>query len=129
MQRVLGGHVDIVYSGGAHTPYTDAGKTIVIASVDENRNPDYPDAPTFKEMGGHASTTSLQVVYAPKGLPAAINAKLSDAVSAASKDAKVSKLYQGNLKMRILNLRGAALAKYLATEEKSYIDLIAKYDN
>jgi tripartite-type tricarboxylate transporter receptor subunit TctC len=71
MQRVLGGHVDIVYSGGAHTPYTDAGKTIVIASVDENRNPDYPDAPTFKEMGGHASTTSLQVVYAPKGLPAA----------------------------------------------------------
>jgi tripartite-type tricarboxylate transporter receptor subunit TctC len=128
MQRVLGGHVDIVYTGGAHTPYTQAGKTIVIASVDEKRNPDYPDAPTFKEMGGHASTTSLQVVYAPAGLPAAVTAKLADAVTAGSKDAKVAKLFEGNLKMRILNLRGAALDKYLATEEKLYIDLIAKYD-
>ena len=86
MPRVLGGHVDVVYTGGAHTPYTDAGKTIVVASVDETRNPDYPDAPTFKEMGGKASTTSLQLVYAPKGLPAAAIAKLSAAVTAASKD-------------------------------------------
>ena len=129
MQRVLGGHVDIVYTGGAHTPYTDAGKTIVIASVDESRNPDYPDAPTFKEMGGKASTTSLQLVYTPKGLPAAAKAKLSAAVTAASTDANVNKLFRKNLKMRILNLKGGALSKYLATEEKLYTDLIASYDN
>jgi tripartite-type tricarboxylate transporter receptor subunit TctC len=129
MQRVLGGHVDIVYTGGAHTPYTDAGKTIVIASVDEMRNPDYPDAPTFKEMGGKASTTSLQLVYTPKGLPAAAKAKLSAAVTAASTDANVNKLFHKNLKMRILNLKGGALSKYLATEEKLYTDLIASYDN
>ena len=128
MQRVLGGHVDIVYTGGAHTPYTDAGQTIVIASVDEQRNPDYPDAPTFKEMGGKASTTSLQLVYTPKGLSAAAKAKLSAAVTAASKNANVDKLFRKNLKMRILNLKGSALAKYLATEEKLYTDLIASYD-
>ncbi len=90
MQRVLGGHVDVVYTGGAHTPYTDAGKTIVIASVDEQRNPDYPDTPTFKEMGGKASTTSLQLVYAPKGLNKAAQAKLSAAVTKASSDATVN---------------------------------------
>jgi len=129
MQRVLGGHVDIVYTGGAHTPYTDAGQTIVIASVDEERNPDYPDTPTFKEMGGKASTTSLQLVYTPKGLSAAAKAKLSAAVTAASTDANVNKLFHKNLKMRILNLKGSALAKYLATEEKLYTDLIASYDN
>lgn len=129
MQRVLGGHVDIVYTGGAHTPYTDAGKTIVIASVDESRNPDYPDAPTFKEMGGKASTTSLQLVYVPKGLPAAAIAKLSAAVTAASKNADVDKLFRKNLKMRILNLKGSALSTYLAKEEQLYTDLIASYDN
>ena len=129
MQRVLGGHVDIVYTGGAHTPYTDAGQTVVIASVDESRNPDYPDAPTFKEMGGKASTTSLQLVYVPKGLPAAAIAKLSAAVTAASKDANVNKLFHKNLKMRILNLKGSALGSYLATEEKLYTDLIASYDD
>jgi tripartite-type tricarboxylate transporter receptor subunit TctC len=129
MQRVLGGHVDVVYSGGAHTPYTDAGKTIVVASVDETRNPDYPGAPTFKEMGGKASTTTLQLVYVPKGLPKAATAKLIAAVSAASKDAGVDKLFRKNLKMRILNLKGGALAKYMAKEETLYTNLIATYDN
>lgn len=129
MQRVLGGHVDVVYTGGAHTPYTDAGKTIVIASVDEQRNPDYPDTPTFKEMGGKASTTSLQLVYAPKGLPKAAMAKLIAAVTAASKDADVDKLFRKNLKMRILNLKGAALAKYMDKEQVLYTNLIATYDN
>lgn len=128
MQRVLGGHVDIVYTGGAHTPYTEAGKTVVIASVDEQRNPDYPDAPTFKEMGGKASTTSVQLVYVPKGIPSAAKAKLSAAVTAASTDPNVTKLFRKNLKMRILNLKGSALDKYLAKEEKLYTDLIASYD-
>ena len=129
MQRVLGGHVDVVYSGGAHTPYTDAGKTIVVASVDETRNPDYPDTPTFKEMGGKASTTSLQLVYVPKGLPRAALAKLSAAVTAASTDANVQKLFHKNLKMRILNLKGSALTSYMAKEQTLYTDLIAAYDN
>ncbi len=129
MQRVLGGHVDVVYSGGAHTPYTDAGKTIVVASVDESRNPDYPDAPTFKEMGGKASTTSLQLVYAPKGLPAAAIAKLSAAVTEGSKDAGVQKLFRKNLKMRILNLKGGVLTKYMVKEQQLYTDLIATYDD
>ncbi len=128
MQRVLGGHVDVVYTGGAHTPYTDAGKTIVIASVDEQRNPDYPDTPTFKEMGGKASTTSLQLVYAPKGLPKAAMAKLIAAVTAASKDADVDKLFRKNLKMRILNLKGGVLAKYMDKEQTLYTNLIATYD-
>ncbi len=129
MQRVLGGHVDVVFSGGAHTPYTDAGQTIVIASVDDERNPDYPDAPTFKEMGGKASATALQVVYVPKGLPKAATAKLSAAVTAASTDANVDKLFRKNLKMRILNLKGSALIKYMAKEQTLYTNLIAAYDD
>ncbi len=129
MQRVLGGHVDVVYSGGAHTPYTDAGKTIVVASVDETRNLDYPNAPTFKEMGGKASTTSLQLVYAPKGMPRAAIARLSAAVTAAAQDANVNKLFRKNLKMRILNLNGDALTNYMAKEQQLYTDLIASYDD
>jgi tripartite-type tricarboxylate transporter receptor subunit TctC len=128
MQRVLGGHVDVVYTGGAHTPYTDAGKTIVVASVDEERNPDYPKTPTFKEMGGKASTTSLQLVYGPKGLSKAAKDKLSAAVTAASKDANVDKLFRKNLKMRILNLKGSALMGYMKREQDLYTNLIAKYD-
>ena len=65
----------------------------------------------------------------PKGLSNAAKAKLSAAVTAASKNANVDKLFRKNLKMRILNLKGSALNKYLATEEKLYTDLIASYDD
>ena len=89
----------------------------------------YPDGPTFKEMGGKASTTSLQLVYAPKGMPRAAIARLSAAVTAASKDANVQKLFRKNLKMRILNLKGSALTKYMAKEQTLYTNLIAAYDD
>jgi len=128
MQRVLGGHVDVVFTGGAHTPYTQAGKTIVVASVGEERNPDYPGAPTLKELGSEMSATTLQVFYAPKGLPKAVKDKLSDAITQASSDPKIVNLFQKNFKMRILNLRGDALTKYLVAEEKRYAKLIASYD-
>ena len=69
------------------------------------------------------------MVYGPKGLPKAAIAKLSAAVTAASKDANVEKLFRKNLKMRILNLKDSALTKYLAKEQKLYTDLIASYDD
>ena len=128
MQRVLGGHVDVVYTGGAHVPYTEAGKTIVLATVDEERNPAYPKVLTYKEQGGHASATTLQIVFAPKGLPAAVKAKLAAAVTAASTDPDVVKLFKNNLKMPIRNLKGAALDSYLRAEYARYTDLIKKYD-
>ena len=80
-------------------------------------------------MGGKASTTSLQAVYVPKGLPQAARDKLSAAVTAASKDANVNKLFRKNLKMRILNLKGSALTSYMAKEEQLYTNLIASYDD
>ncbi len=128
MQRVLGGHVDAVFTGGAHAPYTAAGQTIVIASIDEARNPDFPKVPTYKEMGGHASTTTLQIAYAPKGLSSAVKKKLADAITAASTDKNIIKLFEKNLKMRVLNVRGKALTSYMAKEQKIYTDLIKKYD-
>jgi tripartite-type tricarboxylate transporter receptor subunit TctC len=128
MQRVLGSHVDVVFTGGAHAPYTAAGQTIVIASIDEQRNPDFPKVPTYKEMGGGASTTTLQIVYAPKGLPSGVKNKLADAITAASKDESIIKLFVKNLKMRVLNVRDSALTSYMAKEQEIYTDLIKKYD-
>lgn len=129
MQRVLGGHVDVVYSGGAHTAYTDAGKTIVVASVDNTRNPDYPKAPTLKELGIDAATPALQIVVAPKGLPAAVLSTLAEAVARVTKDPQVVKLYRKNLKMRIDNRGPAELAKYMRAQQEQYRKLIASYSD
>jgi len=54
--------------------------------------------------------------------------KLADAITAASKDKSVIKLFEKNLKMRVLNIRGKALSAYMAKEQKIYTSLIKKYD-
>jgi tripartite-type tricarboxylate transporter receptor subunit TctC len=129
MQRVLGGHVDIVFSGGAHAKYTEAGKTMVLASVHESRNPDFPDAPTLKEVGVNASTTTLQVLVAPKGLPKAVKDRLADAVTRISAMPDIVRLFHKNLTMRMLHLKGQELVDYMVAEEKRFTKLIADYDD
>jgi tripartite-type tricarboxylate transporter receptor subunit TctC len=129
MQRLLGGHVDLSFSGGAHAQYTAAGKTAVLASVHEQRNPDFADAPTLKELGVNASTTTLQVVAGPKGLPKAVHDRLADAIAQAAARPEIVTLFHANLKMRMMHLRGKELVDYMVAEEKRFTKLIADYDD
>lgn len=128
MQQILGGHVDIGYTGGAHTPYTSAGKMKILATLDTKRNPQFPDAPTFIELKIPATTPARQVLVAPKGVPADVMKKLSEAVLAARSDPNVIKLYATNLKMRMDDQSPAEVPAYMAAEEKSYGDLIKAFD-
>lgn len=129
MQRVLGGHVDIAFSGGAHAKYTKAGQTQVLASVHTDRNPDFPKAPTTLELGINAATTTLQVIVAPKGLPRAVKEKLADAVMKISAMPKIVNLFHKNLTMRMRPMRGKELVDYMVAEENRFTKLIASYDD
>ena len=128
MQRVLGGHVDVVYTGGAHVKHTDAGKTMVIGTVSNERNPDYPKSPTFKEMGIAAATPTLQLMVAPKGVPKAVLKKLTAAFMKVRSDPKIITLYKKNLRMVMDTRSQAQLTDYMQKLEKQYIALIKKFD-
>jgi tripartite-type tricarboxylate transporter receptor subunit TctC len=128
MQKILGGHVDAMFSGGAHTRYTQAGKTIVAGAINEKRDPDYPDAPTLMEMGVHAATPGLQIVVGPKGMPDSAVANLAAAMMAARKDEKIATLFRKNMKMLVDDKGPKDLAAYMLKEEEGYRQLIASYD-
>jgi tripartite-type tricarboxylate transporter receptor subunit TctC len=128
MQRVLGGHVDIAFSGGAHAKYTKAGQTIVLAAVHTDRNPDFPKAPTTLELGVKAATTTLQVLVAPKGLHKEARDKLAGALKKITAMPKIVKLFQENLTMRMRPMQGKALVDYMVAEENRFTKLIADYD-
>lgn len=79
----LGGHAE------AAIAYVDlikqhvaAGTLRVIGVMADERVPQFPDAPTFKEQGYEVDTSWQQMrgVIGPKGIPAEIKAKLADAV-------------------------------------------------
>lgn len=76
----------------------EAGKVKVLAVMNDERLPAFPDVPTLKEAGGPGwKTAAWRTVAAPKGLPADIQAKLA---------ATVEKVYQSQEFKEFMDNRG-----------------------
>jgi tripartite-type tricarboxylate transporter receptor subunit TctC len=78
--QVLGGHVDVTWSGSGWHKQVQAGTMKALASIGTKRNPDYPDLPTLIELGYDYTFTDTFMLSAPKGVPADVLDKLSAAV-------------------------------------------------
>lgn len=90
---LLGGQVEFSFQNvNAVLQHIRAGKLHAIAVTGDKRSPVLPDVPTLAEAGvAGAEVYSWQGMAAPKGLPAAVKKKLSDAVIAAMNDPAVKK--------------------------------------
>ena len=84
---VLGGQVDLAYSGGIHARHP--GKIKLIVPLTSDRQPATPDVPTLAEQGVPVEANAMTTLLAPKGTPDAIMDKLAAAVKAASEDPTV----------------------------------------
>ena len=90
---LLGGQVEFSFQNvNAVLQHIRAGKLHAIAVTGDKRSPVLPDVPTLAEAGvAGAEVYSWQGMAAPKGLPAAVKKKLSDAVIAAMNDPAVKR--------------------------------------
>jgi tripartite-type tricarboxylate transporter receptor subunit TctC len=82
---LLGGHVDALASGpSAVLPQIKAGKLRALAGWGDKRVASLPDVPTFKELGYPDAEFYIWAgLFAPKGLPEPVMAKLLDATKTA----------------------------------------------
>lgn len=89
LQDVLSGVVSIiVLPPTAAVSNVQSGKLKVLAASTAQRSPDYPDVPTFAELGFRQLTVSSWVgLSAPRGTPASIVKKVNDALQLTLKDA------------------------------------------
>ncbi|MBI4607452.1 MAG: tripartite tricarboxylate transporter substrate binding protein [Candidatus Rokubacteria bacterium] len=77
---LLGGHVDVAMAHPAPVlPHIKAGKIRVIGVFQEARNPLFPDAPTFKELGYDVTLGVYYPLIVPKGTPRAVVQTIHDA--------------------------------------------------
>jgi tripartite-type tricarboxylate transporter receptor subunit TctC len=84
---LLGGHVDAsVLHPAMILPQVEAGKSKVLGVFEEKRNPLFPDAPTFKEIGYEITMGVYYLVIGPKGLSPQIVSMLHDALKKAMED-------------------------------------------
>jgi len=83
---VLGGHVDMGWSGTLHVPLIDAGEMKALAVVGDKRYASYPDVPTLTELGYPNSFNLFDIFAVPKGTPKEVIDTLSKAILAAVKE-------------------------------------------
>ncbi len=94
MKEVLGGHMQIGWSAGAHQAYLKNEGVKVLASAGTQRLGLSPDVPTLLEMGYDFGVDGYFMFFAPKGIPADRLQQLTDALYKAAADPEVAKLAQ-----------------------------------
>jgi tripartite-type tricarboxylate transporter receptor subunit TctC len=125
---LLGGHVDLVFGPAAEWAHLyKAGKVSVLAVSTEQRDPRFPDLPTFKEFGYDVVISVIHWVAAPAGTPDPIVNLLAEAFKKAFAE-------QGF--METADRLGATAAwespegsmKAMEKLEQLYLRVIKKYD-
>jgi tripartite-type tricarboxylate transporter receptor subunit TctC len=74
---LLGGQVDAAWGYTSNTASTRE-RIRVLAVADDKRHPNYPDAPTFAELGFNLVSGAYRGIAVPAGTPVAVKRKLSE---------------------------------------------------
>jgi tripartite-type tricarboxylate transporter receptor subunit TctC len=117
MQDLVAGHVDIEFDGlGSSAPQISIGALRALAVAAPKRAVSFPDIPTAAEMGLNGYEVSTwYAVWAPKGTPADIVARMDKELQAALDTPLVKDAWVRN-GSEIPHLRGEAFAAFVHAE-------------
>ena len=116
LQDLIGGQVDMMFDGlGSSAAHIKGGRIKALMVSGDKRSPAFPDVPSAKEMGlPDYTVTTWYGLWAPKGTPADIQAKIIEEVkkAAASDELKAVWAAQG--------------AEFSGMNQTQFADFIAK---
>jgi tripartite-type tricarboxylate transporter receptor subunit TctC len=118
---VLGGQVDLAYSGGIHSRHPTKIKGIV--PLTSERQPGMPGVPTLAEQGVPVEANAMTTVLAPKGTPDAIMDKLAAAMKVASEDPTIHDISKKTQFPLFYRTRSEALAE-MQKQWKAYKSVV-----
>jgi tripartite-type tricarboxylate transporter receptor subunit TctC len=123
LTALLGGHVDALASGPAVVlPHIKSGKLRALAGWGESRVAALPEVPTFKELGYPGAEFYIWAgVFAPKGTPEPVLARLRDGLRAAVADPEF-KAAMDKLETPIAFKQGEEFARFFAADAKRLAD-------
>ena len=90
VSSVLGGHVSAAMSYST-LAIQQKGKMRMLAVATEKRLPQFPDVPTFKELGMNWVDGAYRGIAVPKSTPPAVRKQVSDMMDAINKDPALRK--------------------------------------
>ena len=127
LTAILGGHVDALASGPAVVlPHIKAGKLRPLAGWGDKRVAALPEVPTFKELGlADAEFYIWAGVFAPRGTPEPVLAKLRDTMRAAVNDADF-KGAMDKLETPIVFKQGEEFARFFEADARRLAEGVRK---
>lgn len=121
---LAGGHIEAhVAVPVSYKSLADAKKVRVLGVGAESRSPLYQDIPTFRENGVDLVIGSFHIVFAPKGTPAGIQAKLADALAKTMKEPELRQ-QMSSASLGVAYLDRKDTARFLAQQDEVYRRLI-----
>lgn len=125
--NMLGKHVDFLAGSGSHYPYVDQGKfRQLIMHHRYDRNPDYPDVPTLRELGCPDVQSNAHLLIGPIGMTDAVYNKLSTAFRKIADSAELQALLKQIRSPYCPAMTREALKKEMEDQYKYYIDYYKK---
>jgi len=127
LTALLGGHVDALASGPSVVlPQIKAGKLRALAGWGDKRVASLPDVPTFKELGYPEAEFYIWAgLFAPKGTPEPVLAKLRDAARAGVADPDF-KSAMDKLETPIAFKQGEEFQKFFEADARRLADGVRK---
>ena len=116
LAALMGGHVEAAASHpGEAIPQIKAGKLRPLAISSQTRFSDLPEVPTMKEKGFNIDMGVKKYVFAPKGLPADVRAKLIDVLKKVHEDPEFKKT-MANINLMIDPMDSKQIVDYFNTQ-------------
>jgi tripartite-type tricarboxylate transporter receptor subunit TctC len=96
---ILGGHVSAAMSYST-LAIQQKGKMRMLAVATEKRLPQFPDVPTFRELGFNWVDGAYRGIGVPKSTPPAVRKQVSDMMDALNKDPEMrKKMFEGGFEV------------------------------
>lgn len=87
LTAALGGHIEVDFDNiGGFLPTVKSGQARILAVMDDQRYPDLPGVPTFREKGIDLVSSSTRGYVVPKGTPMQIVRYLEQSIRTAMQD-------------------------------------------
>ncbi len=127
LTRVLGGHTDVNFDNiGGFLPSVKSGLARILAVMMDQRYPDLPDVPTFKERGINIISSSTRGYVFPAGTPMEIVKYMEQSIKKAMEDPEhIARMEQAGLTLKFMGVD--EFGKFLDSQNNRAKQLIELY--
>jgi tripartite-type tricarboxylate transporter receptor subunit TctC len=127
LTRVLGGHTDANFDNiGGFLPTVESGLGRILAVMMEQRYPDLPNVPTFKERGYDLVSSSTRGYVFPAGTPMEIVRYMEQSIKKAMDDPEhIERMKKAGLTLKFMGVE--EFSKFLESQNDRAKQLIQLY--